>query len=270
MEPKRYRSRELRPKSPQSQAEDVHFSAASTTSLTSHTPPADVSRSPSRYRRRRAATVNPSSSDLNLHPVPDIPDTFKNSQPNPATTLHHQVQERSQQHNRMMETNTQRPRTGSERSLSGEKTKTVIASRTWPLGYDANGHSKTRQRSEEKGIREEFTNVSPPGRDGFGKRFGKLRKRKPDETVPSRPQTNTEEQIRNVSAGSRSSEGEPYAFIKAGGGGAMPGIDAPRSAVNAGDRVSWPAIVLQLSSLEGANHVVESESTLWWNAVALQ
>lgn len=199
--------------------------------------------------------MNPSTSDLNLHPVPDIPSTFKDSQTTPMTMLHDQ----SHQYSRVTGSNAQRPRTGSERSLSGEDGKIIVASSTWPLNYDANGQKITRQNLREKGVREEITSVSPPGRDGFARHFGKLRKRRTDETIPSRPQTGTEEQTRNVSSGSRSSEGEPYAFIKAGGGGVTPGIDAPRSAVNAGDRVSWQVVILQLSSLEKANHVVNSK-----------
>ena len=155
--------------------------------------------------------------------------------------------------------NAQRPRTGVERNFSGENSKTIIASRTWPLEHDVNGQKTALQRPEDKGVREEITSVSPPGRDGFAKRFGKLRKRRTDEAIPSRPQTGTEERTRNVSSGSRSSEGEPYAFIKAGGGGTIPGIDAPRSAVNAGDRVSWQVIALQLLSPEKANHIVDAK-----------
>ena len=91
--------------------------------------------------------------------------------------------------------------------------------------------------SDDRGVKEGLVSASPTERTGFAKRFGRLRKRGKDETVLSWQRSNMEEQARTVSSESKSSEGEAYSFIKAGGGGAVPGTDAPKSAVNAGNRV---------------------------------
>lgn len=238
MEPTRYRSTRHRRKSPYSEAGDVNFSAASTPSLTSTTPPANVTRSPSRYRRRRGATASSSTSDLNTHPVPDIPSELKASQASVMPLLRQQPREnRPHGHGRIAETAQQRPRTGSERSPSGDKSRTIVASRTWPQQYEANGSGITHYMSDDRGVKEGLVSASPTERTGFAKRFGRLRKRGKDETVLSWQRSNMEEQARTVSSESKSSEGEAYSFIKAGGGGAVPGTDAPKSAVNAGNRV---------------------------------
>ena len=256
MEPTRYRSTGHRPKTPQSQAEDVVFSAASSPSLTSVTPPVNVSRSPSRYRRRGAATTSASTSDLSTHPVPDIPPDLKASQASMMPGLRQQFREHPRARGRIAETPHQRPRTGSERSLSGEKSRTVVASKSWPLQHD---DTKTRHVSNEKGVRGDITSVSPAERDSLARRFGRLRKRRNDETTLPRPKTGTEEPTRTASSESRSSEEGLYSFIKAGGGGAVPGTDAPKSAVNAGNRVCQPALFRWLSQPGMTNRDLNSK-----------
>jgi hypothetical protein len=92
--------------------------------------------------------------------------------------------------------------------------------------------------------------VSPPRQDA---NFGLFKRRK-DELSPEPPIVAARAPQLALDLGERQSE-----TIKPGGGGAVRGIDAPTSAVNAGDRVGSPKSCLDMD----ANTRTASRSGMW-------
>lgn len=89
---------------------------------------------------------------------------------------------------------------------------------------------RVRERDREVPRNPEGPPLSPaktPTKDKFG-----FLKRKKGDQAPSSSEIHGDWKVRQVSDGNG-----PPATIKPGGGGVVPGIDAPISAVNAGDRV---------------------------------
>jgi hypothetical protein len=110
-------------------------------------------------------------------------------------------------------------------------------------------HLNKREEEARKG--QSLPPTSPP-RQGGG--FG-IFTRKRRETAPSAPDANIGRPRQTSNGNNRDLD-----TIKPGGGGAVLGIDAPISAVNAGDRVRWSCVL-------DMGHTNPLPSVSWWCAI---
>ena len=200
-----------------------------------------MARQPSRYYRNRATTLDATSSAYTPYvpPVPDIPPGVAVASSTAMPGQQHlqpqaQTLQRPHTSRRATDDSLYRSRTGSGPKISGEwdRSRPYMTSDA----VAAADYKNSRHTLDSKQAKAETTSTSPPEKDSLVKRFGRLRMKKND-VMPPKVQVESSGQSRTVSAESSSSGTEAYTFIKAGGGGAVPGTDAPKSAVNAGDRV---------------------------------